>query len=135
MYRALLSVVLSLSVLLSPLVAAQDASYTFITFDVPGAIHTEAHGINEKGQIVGWFQDATGVYGFLKEGTTFTTIDVPGAEETMALGINETGQIVGRFTDATTHTHRGFLWDNGTFTPIDVPGARGPWLGGLTQLA
>ena len=46
MHRALLSVVLSLSVLLSTLVAAQDASYTFTPIDVPGATRTEAHGIN-----------------------------------------------------------------------------------------
>jgi hypothetical protein len=38
MHRALLSAVLSLSVLLSTLVVAQDASYTFTTIDVPGAI-------------------------------------------------------------------------------------------------
>jgi hypothetical protein len=53
MPRSLLSVVLSLSVLLSTLVAAQDASYTFTTFDDPGATHTEAHGINLAGQVVG----------------------------------------------------------------------------------
>jgi probable HAF family extracellular repeat protein len=99
-HRALLSAVLSVSALLSTLVAAQDASYTFITFDVPGAIHTEAHGINETGQIVGWFQDATGVYGFLKDGTTFTTIDVPGSMSRGVFGINETGQIVGYSSDA-----------------------------------
>jgi hypothetical protein len=35
MHRSLLSAVLSLSVLLSTLVVAQDASYTFTTIDVP----------------------------------------------------------------------------------------------------
>jgi hypothetical protein len=53
MHRALLSAVLSLSVLLSTLVAAQDASYTFTTIDVPGAGSTVASGINTAGQIVG----------------------------------------------------------------------------------
>ena len=46
MRRYLLPAVLSLSVLLSALVAAQDASYTFTPIDVPGATRTEAHGIN-----------------------------------------------------------------------------------------
>jgi probable HAF family extracellular repeat protein len=92
MHRFLLSTVLSLSVLLSTLVAAQDASYTFTNIDVPGATLTEAYGINAAGQIVGHFQDATGhTHGFLKDGATFTTIDVPGALYTEAHGINTAG--------------------------------------------
>jgi hypothetical protein len=59
MHRSLLPAVLSLSILLSTLVAAQDASYTFTTIDVPGAtMSTEAYGINNAGQIVGVFRDA-----------------------------------------------------------------------------
>jgi probable HAF family extracellular repeat protein len=102
MRRSLLSAVLSLSILLSTLVAAQDASYTFTTFDVPGATNTEAFGINAAGQIVGVFGDATGsVHGFLTDGATFTPLDVPGATGTNAFGINDRGQIVGLFGDAT----------------------------------
>jgi hypothetical protein len=52
--------VLSLSVLFSTLVSAHAASYTFTTFDVPGATDTYPSGINVAGQIVGWFFDATG---------------------------------------------------------------------------
>src|SRR5215216_699334 len=109
MHRALLSAVLSLSLLLSPLVAAQDASYTFTTIDVPGSISTVAYGINTAGQIVGSFRDA-GLpgfpnRGFLKDGTTFITIDVPGAEWTEAHGINIAGQIVGTFSDTTGGLH------------------------------
>ena len=49
MHRSLLSAVLSLSVLLSTLVAAQDASYTFTTFDVPDATHTFAYRDQRSG--------------------------------------------------------------------------------------
>jgi probable HAF family extracellular repeat protein len=121
MRRTLLLAVLSLSVLLSTVVAAQDAEYTFTTVDVPGAVTTEARGINDTGQIVGWFIDATPPHGFVADGVTFTPIDVPGASQTQAFGINDTGQIVGRFSD-TTGGH-GFVTDSATFTPIDVPGA------------
>jgi probable HAF family extracellular repeat protein len=108
MHRALLSAVLFLSVLLCSLVAAQDASYTFTSIDVPGTTHTEVQGINTAGQIVGRFGDATGTHGFLtSNGTTFTTINVPGAIYTVAHGINDRGEIVGAFADA-TGTH-GFL--------------------------
>jgi probable HAF family extracellular repeat protein len=122
MHHSLLSAVLSLSVLLSTLVAAQDAEYTFTTIDVPGATHTEAYGINTAGQIVGWFQDATGQHGFLRDGATYTRIDVPSALSTVAFGINDSSQIVGHFNDFART--RGFVTaDGATFTAINVPGA------------
>jgi len=63
MHRSLLSAVLSLCVLFSTLVVAQDATYTFITLDVPGSRHTVAQGINTQGQIVGWYREiAVGLF-------------------------------------------------------------------------
>jgi hypothetical protein len=53
MRRSLLPAVLSLSLLLSIPVAAQDASYTFTTIDVPGGTDTHPQEINDSGQIVG----------------------------------------------------------------------------------
>jgi probable HAF family extracellular repeat protein len=134
MHRALLSAVLSLSILLSALVAAQDAEYTYTPIDVPGAISTQTFGINDRGQIVGFFQYIPfRSHGFLTEdGTTFTIIDVPSAAGTEALGINNRGQIVGYFWDA-TGVH-GFLTSDGvTFTIIDVPGATGTEAHGINN--
>ena len=83
MHSLLLSAVLSLSVLLSTLVAAQDTSYTFTAMDVPGSISTATTGMNNRGQIVGRFRDAAGgTRGFLINGATLTIIDVPGIRET-----------------------------------------------------
>jgi uncharacterized membrane protein len=95
--------------------------YTFTTIDVPGAISgdTLPLGINDAGQIVGRFADATGFHGFLKD-ATFATIDVPGATSTEGRGINNAGQIVGLFADATGF--HSFLKDGATFTTFDVPG-------------
>jgi probable HAF family extracellular repeat protein len=109
MHHALLSAVLSLSALLSPLVAAQDASYTFTTIEVPGATDTDPIGINGR-QIVGQFvPEPPERLGFLtSDGITFTTIEVPGAEYTLAAGINGRGQIVGTFGDTAKRAH-GFL--------------------------
>jgi probable HAF family extracellular repeat protein len=91
---------------------------TFTTIDVPGATETVARGINETGQIVGWFIDAMDghTHGFLKDGTTFTTIDVPGATQTIASGINEAGQIVGWFIDA--RGEHGFVATPDTTPPL-----------------
>ena len=94
--------------------AAFGSGFTFSTIDVPGASSTEALGINNAGQIVGFFKDniGSGQHGFLYDRGTFTTIDVPGAAATIPFGINNAGQIVGDFVDnAGLH---GFLYDRGT---------------------
>jgi probable HAF family extracellular repeat protein len=51
-------VILSCAVGVMPL--ARASSVTFVTIDVPDAAGTEAHGINDAGQIVGIFTDSGG---------------------------------------------------------------------------
>ena len=45
--------------------SASAAPYTFTTLDIPGAILTEAIGINNAGQVVGFFRDSSGTHGFV----------------------------------------------------------------------
>lgn len=98
---------------------------TFTTVDVPGAVGTQAGGIDRRSEIVGFFIDGTGaLHGFLLEQGAFTQIDVPGATGTLATEINDRGQVVGTFLDAGGAQH-GFLLDKGVFIPIDFPGAAG----------
>jgi probable HAF family extracellular repeat protein len=80
-----------------------------------------ASGINNSGDIVGSYSDASGnhQHGFLYTGGIFTTIDVPGAPYTEAYGINDSGSIVGFYLDA--ERYHGFLDAGGIFTTIDVP--------------
>jgi hypothetical protein len=40
----------------------------FSSIDVPGAILTNAFGINERGEIVGVYEDAAGFHGFVLAG-------------------------------------------------------------------
>jgi len=42
-----------------------DKKGAFTTINVPGAFHTQAHGINPLGKIVGAFNDSKGIHGFL----------------------------------------------------------------------
>jgi uncharacterized membrane protein len=91
-------------------------TYTVSTIDVPGADQTQAYGINDSGQIVGLFYDATGFHGFLKDGDAFVVIDVPGGF-TEAFGINRKGRIVGSNGSA------GFLKKGDHVTFITVPGS------------
>jgi probable HAF family extracellular repeat protein len=71
---------------------ANAAAYIFTQIDVPGAAATFASGINNAGQVVGFFQDSTGDHGFLDTGGSFTQIDVPGASDTIPNGINTPGK-------------------------------------------
>src|SRR5262249_13462663 len=102
-------------------------TYTYTTIDDPAAnsgVGTVATGINNAGQIVGYYVNASGVYqGFLYSGGTYTALSDPlGANGTYALGINDSGQIVGYYFDS-NHIEHGFLYSGGTYTTIDDPPA------------
>src|SRR4051794_39416864 len=59
-----------------------------VQWDYPGATDTSLNGINNSGQIVGEFRDASGSHGFVYDRGTFTTLDVPGSSFTAANAIN-----------------------------------------------
>ena len=102
---------------------AQTPSYTFTTIDFPNAISTAARGINDGGQIVGYFSDSSGTHAFLLSDGIFISIDYPSASSTQGRGINSAGEIVGYFTDS-VGTHGFFRDTGGNFSPaIDAPGA------------
>jgi probable HAF family extracellular repeat protein len=105
-----LALLMTLGLLLGGRHVAQAASFTFTTIDVPGAFGTVALGINQRGQIVGVYNDSMEVHGFLYDRGVFTPIDVPGAgaSNTTARGITPAGQIVGYYRDSTGTPH-GFL--------------------------
>jgi probable HAF family extracellular repeat protein len=97
--------------------------YTFTTINVPSADNsTQVTGINNAGQIIGYYSDARQFHGFLDDGGRFTTTDPPGSVGTQPLGISDAGQIVGMlFPTITASIQRGFLYDQGTFTTINAP--------------
>jgi probable HAF family extracellular repeat protein len=109
-----------LAVLLAASVALGQGTYTQI--DAPTAFATECEGINNAGEIVGWYTHADGnVYGFILRNGVFTTIERPDRTQTYLYGINDVGQIVGYSPpDA-------FLYDvqTQTFTEISYPGGYG----------
>jgi len=99
------------------------------TFDAPGAVvdddsdGTVALGVNELGQVVGYFESDIGLHGFLNDGGSFTTLDVPDSQVTMAADINDWGHIVGNYIDANGND-QGFIRDtDGTYYTIKAPGA------------
>ncbi len=97
--------------------------------DPPGTsgdgLSYEAVDINNRGEIVGFYNDDQGftTTGFLRTRKgRFADIDVPGSRVTGPFRINDRRQVVGIYVDADGAVH-GFLWDDGKFATIDVPGA------------
>src|SRR5262245_2364602 len=98
-------------------------SYTYTTIDDPLATgSTYANGINDLGQIVGWYQDADGFRGYLYSDGTYTKLHDPLALSTFANDINNLGQIVGSYSNL-SGTH-GFLLSGGTYITLDNPVAK-----------
>ncbi|MGH8865494.1 MAG: hypothetical protein ACREVZ_12735, partial [Burkholderiales bacterium] len=94
---------------------------TYEGIDCPEADSTDAHAINDRGDIVGSCADANGDHGYLLRHGEFTMINYPGGVNTAAFGVNNRGDVVGRYgVDGVPH---GFLLRNGRFTTINVPGS------------
>jgi uncharacterized membrane protein len=97
--------------------------------DPPGTrgdvLSYEAVDINNRGEIVGFYNDEQGATttGFLRTRKgRLTDVAVPGSRVTGPLRINDRHQVVGLYVDAEGAVH-GFLRDGGEFATIDVPGA------------
>jgi probable HAF family extracellular repeat protein len=108
-------------------------AYSFFTAPGAAGFGTTANGINARGQVSGFFQDASGAYhGFLKDGSTFTQIDVPGATDTFGYAINSRADLAGWYVDQQGVEH-GFVLSGGKFTAIDVPGSFGTAVTGINE--
>jgi probable HAF family extracellular repeat protein len=101
------------------------AGYDFTTLTDPdGAGYTVASGINNAGEVVGTYRDASNVdHGFSFSGGFFTKVDVPQSTSTNANGVNSAGDIIGAFTDA--KGSHGFVLHVTAYTPFDDPTAVG----------
>src|SRR5262249_54985582 len=98
----------------------RDSAGNYTTLDAPGSIcspsppppiHplTYGAGINNRGEIVGFYVDCSGnQHGFFLSAGVWTTIDFPGETNTLIASINATGQIVGIYDDKNGITH-GFV--------------------------
>ncbi len=98
-------------------------AYSFTT--IPGTSHSweGPFGINDQGEEVGTFEDASGTHAYLLTRLRLTTIDMPGVNFTSGEDINNQGEILllGVLPDNST---RIGIWKNGVFTPLPgVPNA------------
>jgi len=97
---------------------------------IENATYTFAIGINNVGDVVGWYGTTDGkMHGFLWKNGIPMAIDAPSAACTTADGINDSGRIVGAFrascppmSPAGTGLN-GYVLFQGAFEQITVPGA------------
>src|SRR5262245_53222364 len=97
--------------------ASPSLSRTFMALDVPGATRTVATGINNRGDVVGYYVTPDGRgHGFLWADGEFITIDAADPTQFVTLhGINDRGDIVG------LAGFEGFVLSDGVFTSIQTP--------------
>jgi YVTN family beta-propeller protein len=119
----------------------------FLSFDYPDSQASGARGINNLGQVAGFYRvrGNPARHGFLatrvtredgddkhqclttsdfpgKPGVGFASFDFPGSNDTEGTAITPSREIVGRYVSADGRQH-GFILRRGQFTPVDVPSA------------
>jgi hypothetical protein len=103
----------------------KDAEYKKgITLPGITTIAVAGRGINDSGDLAGWYEDSSGVqHGFVLIGKKATTVDDPGGT-TNVEGINNMGEASGLYTDTSGNRH-GFTYDikKKKFTELTVSGS------------
>jgi PEP-CTERM motif len=106
-----------------------DEGGTITEIDPFGSTFTQALGVNDLGEIVGFYTNGTGQHGYIDNGGVFTSFDPPGSASTTINGINDKGDIVGFYTNPTTDTVDGFVG-----TPVPEPSTWAMMLAGFAGL-
>lgn len=111
------SALLLFTILAAPMMAHADPRYTITPIGAAGSYPT---GINNSGDVVGYFNPSAGVqHAFLYTGSAFQDLGTLGGAGSRAAGINDAGVIVGASgtTGGATHAFRyasGSMMDIGT---------------------
>jgi probable HAF family extracellular repeat protein len=78
---------------------------------------TSAGGINNSGQVVGWFYSNSSAHAFSYDGGVMTDLGTLGGLGSIATGINNSGQVVGA-ADTSSGVKDAFLFSNGTMQDL-----------------
>jgi hypothetical protein len=109
-------------------------TFTDINALLPANFNSQATGVNNAGEVVGFYQMADGNFSaFTDLGGSITSFEAPGATSTQALGVNDLGQIVGDFVDNMGVMH-GFLDIGGVFSTLDPNGSTATTINGINDL-
>jgi hypothetical protein len=130
--------------LIAPLLAQNP--WNIVTINVPGALETEVRGVNNYGEIVGFYRPSTsvclsetltnrqiptcGTRGFKIINGVLTKLNVPGATSTAIMGVNDSGDLVGFYLKPQASCpfgiYHGFVWyHQNVIKTLDFPNATG----------
>jgi probable HAF family extracellular repeat protein len=116
----------------------RDGDGRITTFDLPFPYLHNISDINDRGQVVGYYDDPSRPFnlagGFLREPDgEIVKLDVPGTLSTAPHCINNKGHVVGSYVDAGAEPNpdgtipqgviHGFVWKEGRYTTFDVDGS------------
>ena len=85
----------------------------------PGSapLSTEAFGINNSDEIVGWYHPPGGIWqGFSYAAGSFGSVNAFGSNDTYPIGISNNGKIVGTVG---TPVQQGYVYSGGIYTTVD----------------
>jgi probable HAF family extracellular repeat protein len=129
MKTTLLASVAGILATISSIFPANSDTFTYTNIYGPTGPNAGAstNSINNKGEIVGYFNNSSGGFAgsYLYSAGTYTNISPPGAAFPIpgaAIDINDKGQIVGYFTNS-SGLNQGFRYNDGNYTTIAVPGS------------
>jgi len=110
-------------------------TFTYAPVNVPGAVSTQARGINNNGEVVGFYRttsctdsdtvvpDCPNTRGFKLVNGSYIKLMVPGSSRTVIMGVNDYGDLVGFYTKSSDGTTHGFIWyHQNVVKTIDFPG-------------
>jgi len=100
------------------------STHSFTTITPPNAKSVTATGINDSGDVCGFFTSTSNsaTASFVDSGGTYTIFEGPGSANTTALGINNADIMVGSYTDASNVT-QGFVYQDGYIQTVNDPDA------------
>ncbi|WP_428485180.1 hypothetical protein [Rhodopila sp.] len=100
---------------------------------LPTNVNSQATGVNNAGQVVGFFMPTAATSdGFIDNNGSLTVLSAPGSSFTQALGENNQGQVVGFYNDAKGTSH-GFVYSAGNYTTVDAPNASATTINGIND--
>lgn len=125
------SALAALAILPLTLCQVSFAQFSYAPIRVPGAVQTQARGINNSGEIVGFYKTSAACVdisvevpncntkGFKFVNGTYVKLMVPNSMSTAIMGVNDLGDLVGFYTEADGSRH-GFIWSHkNVVTTID----------------
>lgn len=123
---------LSLAALTLPRAARPQAPHYAITDlgTLPGQTDSDAHGLNNRGEVVGQSGDGRTGHAFLWKGRQMRDLGTLGGPWSDATGINNRGQVVGQSdtvykeSDRKTVITHAFLWENGRMRDLGTLGGK-----------